>query len=296
MTCRPESSWVLSDLDRIRCRPRLRPDGTIETTPTRVTQEYCDQVAFSLCNGRFKVAARRQLTIDAGRLLTNRTSPISSPLVQPGPATGSTPTPTVVGGTYNQSTSLIPSGDGPGAIACGLAGFGAGCTYADLVAKGAQVLTGGGGGGEAQIPSGDNQAVPGNFAPSGGGGGGGCQLPAIRVNGTCVDPTAALPGGRPFTYPAGGGGELVYGMYGIAMVPAQETRTVSRCGPGMVLGKDGLCYESLPRGKRKWNPGAKPLLTGGEMNAIRRAERAARRVAGAKKKIKTASKMLGKAC
>ena len=62
----------------------------------------------------------------------------------------------------------------------------------------------------------------------------------------------------------------------------------------MVLGKDGLCYEKLAKGKREWNPGTRPLLTGGEMAAINKADRAAKRLLATEKKLKNVSKTLNK--
>jgi len=63
-----------------------------------------------------------------------------------------------------------------------------------------------------------------------------------------------------------------------------------------VLGNDGLCYDHLPRGDRMWIPARKPLLTGGERNAIKVAARAGGKIQRAQKDLKKASKALGKAC
>lgn len=75
-------------------------------------------------------------------------------------------------------------------------------------------------------------------------------------------------------------GEAVKGRYGAALVPATRTVTTSYCPPGAVLGKDGFCYNrrDLRKDERKWNPGTPPLLTGGDVNAIRKAKRAAGRL------------------
>lgn len=142
----------------------------------------------------------------------------------------------------------------------------------------------------------------GGSALVGGGGhsGGGCRPPSFRVGTQCVDPTAALPGGRPFVSPAGGvtvGGPPmtpVLGFYGVAVQPAAMTVTRHRCPPGFVLGKDNLCYDHLPKSKRKWNPGRKPLLTGGELNAISTAERAAKKLQRQRKKLKALATGFGK--
>lgn len=66
-------------------------------------------------------------------------------------------------------------------------------------------------------------------------------------------------------------GEAVLGRYGAALVPAEEAVLVRRCPPGSVLGRDNLCYDHLPKSDRKWRPGTKPLLTGGDMRTLRRA-------------------------
>ncbi len=86
----------------------------------------------------------------------------------------------------------------------------------------------------------------------------------------------------PIAATSGGGG----------VAPAVSTRTVLRCPSGMVLGKDNRCYRSLPKRDRKWNPGRKPLLTGGEMNAIAKAARAAKKLKSAEKRLAKAGRTL----
>jgi len=66
-------------------------------------------------------------------------------------------------------------------------------------------------------------------------------------------------------------GEAVLGRFGVALQPAIVSAVRLRCPQGAVLGKDNLCYDKLRKGDRKWNPGARPLLTGGDMNTLRRA-------------------------
>ena len=54
------------------------------------------------------------------------------------------------------------------------------------------------------------------------------------------------------------------------------TVNVRDCTKGHVLGDDGICYKKpLAASKRMWPPGRKPLLTGGDLNAIAKASRAA---------------------
>jgi len=80
-----------------------------------------------------------------------------------------------------------------------------------------------------------------------------------------------LPGGETGFQDVFGG--AVMGRFGAALVPAQMQATRLRCPRGAVLGKDNLCYDHLPKKDRKWNPGTKPLLTGGQMNILRKARR-----------------------
>jgi len=91
-----------------------------------------------------------------------------------------------------------------------------------------------------------------------------------------------LPGGATGTL-SDAYGEAVLGRYGVALAPAQVgqvtsmktgiTNPILRCPPGMILGKDNLCYESLTKKERKWAKPRKPLLTGGDMNALARVKR-----------------------
>jgi hypothetical protein len=130
--------------------------------------------------------------------------------------------------------------------------------------------------------TGNAGAVPGNLVPTSQP----FQCPdgSWSVAGRCVN----LPGG-PVT---GGGmvlstGEAVIGRFGAALVPVMQSRNVSRCIPGMVLGRDGLCYnrKDLRKDERKWVPPRKPLLTGGDLNAISRAARAASRMKTQQKRL-----------
>ena len=74
-------------------------------------------------------------------------------------------------------------------------------------------------------------------------------------------------------------GAAVQGAFGIpALVPAQRSTMRLRCPSGMVLGRDNLCYPTqvLRRDSkfRKWRPGARPILTGGQRRGISRARTA----------------------
>lgn len=90
--------------------------------------------------------------------------------------------------------------------------------------------------------------------------------------------SGAVPGGAPFTgAPAG---NAVMGQFGAALQPFVEDRMVRTCLPGMVLGKDGLCYNrrDLSNKEREYPRGTKPLGTPGEMAALRKAASFGRRM------------------
>lgn len=93
--------------------------------------------------------------------------------------------------------------------------------------------------------------------------------------GNCIEPTSPR-GAEVFL------GEAVVGRFGAAIVPGSVIRDIATCGRGMVLGKDGLCYDHLPNRDRLYPRGRRPLLTGGDMKAISRARRAGNRLATAK--------------
>lgn len=69
------------------------------------------------------------------------------------------------------------------------------------------------------------------------------------------------------------GWQAVNGRYGAGVTPIAVARTRRECPAGYSLGKDNICYDRIRKGDRKWNPGTKPFLSGGEVNAIRRAKR-----------------------
>ncbi len=86
-----------------------------------------------------------------------------------------------------------------------------------------------------------------------------------------------------------GPGQAVNGRYGAALEPDVDSRVVHLCLPGMVLGDDNLCYNrgQVPNKRRMWPRGRRPLLTGGDMNCITKAARAARRVKATEKKLQS---------
>lgn len=165
---------------------------------------------------------------------------------------------------------------------------------------------GSGGGGEA--PAGP--AVPelaGSFAPTTTSQEQCPGLMSVRdpITGNCINLDALPPGGAPaVTGPvqqapsANGYGPAVVGLYGVGRIPRVEIQSVSRCPPGFALGKDGVCYEGLHRNspRRKWKMGMKPLMTGGDRAAIRKAAAVAGKLDRSKKSLKKASRMLAKVC
>jgi len=119
-------------------------------------------------------------------------------------------------------------------------------------------------------------------APSGNGAAGQCEDPQLvfdPVKGFCTFPGS----------PEGGMGELVKGRYGPAEEPFFETRNIRSCLAGFVLGDDKLCYKkgTISNKQRLWPKGTAPLLTGGQMKAIRVA-------AGAGAKLERTTKRLQK--
>ena len=143
------------------------------------------------------------------------------------------------------------------------------------------------------------------FPQEGGGAATECPTGMVRVGEKCVDFSAALPGGDPFVSPATtGAGVATVGGFGLpALSPQGVSRIVRRCGRGMVLGVDNLCYPKavLPgRSKfRKWRRPIRPPISRRDVRAIQLAAAAKDRVAdlardvglkvGPKRKTKKAS-------
>lgn len=121
-----------------------------------------------------------------------------------------------------------------------------------------------------------------------------CPEGTFSVGGQCVDlqPGGATQGGGMIL----GDWEPVRGLYGVGVVPKVEERATRICPPEYVVGKDGICYDGLPKSKRKWDPGMKPLMTGGDRAAIRKAAAAGRKLDRSKKQLKKAARALEKAC
>jgi len=122
------------------------------------------------------------------------------------------------------------------------------------------------------------------FVPGGGSGfAPPCDFPkVIDAAGRCRLPTSGEFGGEQF-----GVGEAVMGRYGAALQPGSQIIDRAICLPGMQLGDDGLCYNKsqITNKQRMWPAGRKPLLSGGDMNAINTAARVGRRLEGATKRL-----------
>ena len=107
----------------------------------------------------------------------------------------------------------------------------------------------------------------------------------FSVGGVSVSPTAFLPGGDPLFSAADQFGAAVNGRYGAALEPGMRATTTRLCPRGTVLGNDGLCYNKISNKDRMYPKGANPLLTGGEMRAIRIASTAAGRLERTTKRL-----------
>jgi hypothetical protein len=104
-----------------------------------------------------------------------------------------------------------------------------------------------------------------------------CKDGAILVNGKCVAPGDAFPGGDPFI--TGAGGQTTMGGFGLpAVTPTEFQRRHLHCPRGMVLGRDELCYPKglLPRRSnyRKWKGAKRPPISAKQASMIRGAKSA----------------------
>ncbi len=155
-----------------------------------------------------------------------------------------------------------------------------------LIGAGVGLLIGGPGGALAGAKLG--------FAGGGGSAGPECPPFTIKVGDNCVDPLAALPGGRPAVTRATGTGlitqaEIEEGIFGLLstlpdIVGEINGKPVMRCPvPGLVLGKDNRCYsrKDLPAKLRKWPPHRCKSATDRKLKAIKDAGSAAKSLAAA---------------
>lgn len=77
------------------------------------------------------------------------------------------------------------------------------------------------------------------------------------------------------------------GMFGAGLAPVVETREHKMCLPGMVLGRDGLCYNrrDIRNSDRMWPKGRRPLGTPGELAALAKAASFGRRMESTVKRM-----------
>jgi len=106
-----------------------------------------------------------------------------------------------------------------------------------------------------------------------------CLFPSRwdAISGSCKIFLGSQPGPDPIQHPimVPGNGSAPGGppVGTQPVMPGATSRTTLRCPRRYVLGIDDMCYFNLPRNSkwRKWRPGRKPLFTGGDLNAIKRA-------------------------
>ena len=113
-----------------------------------------------------------------------------------------------------------------------------------------------------------------------------CPPPLIRSGDLCVAPTSPLGASRLV-------GEATMGRYGAALIPGSQIIDRAVCLPGMQLGNDGLCYNkaAITNNQRMWPRGRRPLLTGGDMNAIAIAARAGAKLERTTKRLRSLGMM-----
>jgi len=100
-----------------------------------------------------------------------------------------------------------------------------------------------------------------------------------------------LPGGET-GYGSDVYGQAVMGAFGKpALQPYVDSQPVQRCPPGLVLGKDNLCYarSSIRNSDRKWPKAPRPALSAQDMKTIRKA-------ASLQNKVKRAAMKSGFTC
>lgn len=279
---------ALSIGDKLKCRPLLTRTGYAFSPSGFVSDQYCRDAwataRASLSRNADKDMASR-LNSMGGMILTRPTSTVGGLDATRSPGSG---------GTRPQiSAPVVHRAELGGTIGEAVIGGDLGTAIGSAAEDLLRGFLGGGGGSGSEPPSGNNP-VPGNFSPDVGSGGA-CPDGSFDLMGRCVDPMAALPGGAPLVsgHQAPAYSAMV-GRYGYGAAPMVETVTRRKCPPGFKLGKDNVCYESLSRKERKWDPGAKPLLTGGQMSAIAKAAQAARKLGTTQKRLKKVGKTFSK--
>jgi len=112
-----------------------------------------------------------------------------------------------------------------------------------------------------------------------------CAPGEVRRNGVCRLPRAGTLAKLQRAIPFGAtgltaAGDAIMGQFGAALEPFVDVVQVRKCLPGMVLGKDGNCYNrrDISNKEREWPRGTRPLGTPGEMAALRKAASFGRRM------------------
>jgi len=108
-----------------------------------------------------------------------------------------------------------------------------------------------------------------------------CPPGMVKLGDNCIDLTALPPGGDPAVIAMNGNATV--GAFGLpALTPQGVSRVVRKCGRGMVLGVDNLCYpKAVLTGRskfRKWKRPVRPPVSRKDVVAIRRAAGARDRV------------------
>lgn len=208
-----------------------------------------------------------------------------------------------VGGSQFVGVSSFPT-PGPTAPVIPLPAFPTGFIPGTPPADFFQQQTGGGGGGLLNLGC---QFLPESLratceAITGGGDTtGGTEQPStcpegsFKVGNKCVALGDLFPGGDPMVFTPGSvtpssGVQVVAGGFGLpAAVPASIPSVRRKCGRGMVLGIDDLCYPKAvltSRSKlRKWRRPPKPPISRRDVVAIRRASSAKDRVSDLAKDV-----------
>lgn len=237
----------------------------------RAQYEATKGVAYSASLGGFTGAG---VTAPDARVLSYAPPPVISPNI-PAPSSAPVTSPSQSFAREEPMTGrntlapVPPSQDFLGGLLGGIGGF---------ITGGPIGAVAGAIGGYTGTGSGESRSSPGT-QPTGYGGASltsGCGAGYVWRNGRCEREgiTGAIerlvPGGstgvQPYT-------ETQMGMYGVhGVVPEVRQQTSLKCGRGYVLGRDNLCYPKrlLPKSARKWDPGTKPLLTGGEIKTLRK--------------------------
>lgn len=115
--------------------------------------------------------------------------------------------------------------------------------------------------------------------PGLGGDGQPCRPPLVRgPAGNCLFPGSPVGEGML-------GGTAVMGQFGAGVAATSRIVDVAQCPRKHVLGADGICYRGLKNSDRMYPKGRRPLLTGGDLNAITKAGNAATRLNNQRKRL-----------